>query len=212
MKEKDSRIVVPKEAAKNLGKKFTDALRSGDLMSLHNLCISVMGHLGPQSIVAFQLPPSQTEAKTVVSQPPMTPEQDKLEKLYSNVATNIWRIKNQILAEDNSDGDAEAYKESLDERAISKIARYINSLMTALSNGGVEVVSDYVGKPHREGSAVKVVSYEDRQDLTQDEYVEVLMPTVRWTNSQGQTRLLQPAEVVVGRPKNPQVASASENI
>jgi len=211
MKEKDMRPVVPKEEAKHLGKQLFEALRSGDLMAVQNVCVTVMGIIGPQSIVAFQMPPKQN-AKPAEVQPPMNPEQEKLEKLYSNVATNIWRIKNQILAEDNSEGDSETYKESLDERAVSKIARYINSLMTALNNGGVEIVSDFVGKPHREGSAVKVVSYEDRQDLTQDEYVEVLMPTVRWTNSQGQTRLLQPAEVVVGRPKNPQASSPSETI
>ena len=211
MKEKDMKPVVPKEEAKHLGKQLVEALRSGNVASVHNVCISVMGHLGPQSIVAFQMPP-HTEQKPAVAQPPMNPQQEKLEKLYSNVATNIWRIKNQILAEDNSDGNGEAYKESLDERAVSKIARYVNSLMTALKDGGVEVVSDYVGKPHREGSAVRVVSYEERQDLSRDEYVEVLMPTVRWTNPQGQTRLLQPAEVVVGRPKNPPAENPAESI
>lgn len=211
MKEKDMKPVVPKEEAKHLGKQLIEALRTGNVASVHNVCISVMGHFGPQSIVAFQMPP-HTDPKPVVAQPPMNPEQEKLEKLYSNVATNIWRIKNQILAEDNSGGDGETYKDSLDERAVSKIARYINSLMTALNDGGVEIVSDYVGKPHHEGSAIKVVSYEDRQDLSRDEYVEVLMPTVRWTNSQGQTRLLQPAEVVVGRPKNPPAENPAESI
>lgn len=132
-------------------------------------------------------------------EPPMTPEQEKTEKLYANVATNIWRIKNQILDEEGKkDG---VLKEQLDERAIAKISRYINSLETAMANGGIEVVGDYEGKPHREGSAVKVVSYEDRQDLKEDTYIEVLMPTVRWTNAEGKTRLLQPAEVVIGRPK-----------
>jgi len=211
MKEKDIKLGMSREESKGLSSKFRKSLETGDVASIHQICVTVLGHLGPQSIMAFPVA-SVPGAGTSVPQPPMNPEQEKLEKLYSNVATNIWRIKNQILAEDNSDGDGETYKESLDERAVSKIARYINSLMTALNNGGVEIVSDFIGKPHREGSAVKVVSYEDRQDLTQDEYVEVLMPTVRWTNSQGQTRLLQPAEVVVGRPKNSQVSSPSETI
>lgn len=211
MKRKDMKPTVPKEKAKHLGKQLMEALRTGNVASVHDVCVSAMGRLGPQTVVAFQMPP-HAEAKPAVAQPPMNPEQEKLEKLYSNVATNIWRIKNQILAEDNSEGDCEAYKESLDERAVSKIARYINSLMTALKDGGVEIVSDYVGKPHREGSAIRVVSYEERQDLSRDEYVEVLMPTVRWTNSQGQTRLLQPAEVVVGHPKNLPSENASESI
>ena len=70
----------------------------------------------------------------------------------------------------------------------------------ALEDAGVQVIGDYSGKPHDEGDAVKVISYEDRADLKRDEYIETLLPTVRWTNEQGQTRLLQQAEVVVGRP------------
>lgn len=215
MNEKDVKVGLSKEAAKNFSAKVRVALTQGDFATLQQTYMSVMGLLLPQGLMAFPVETipvqSQSVPQPAPSQPVMAPEQERLEKLYANVATNIWRIKNQLLAEDNSDGDGESYKETLDERAIGKIVRYINSLMTALENGGVEVVGDLVGKPHREGSAVKVVSYEDRQDLKRDEYVEVLMPTVRWTNSQGQTRLLQAAEVVVGRPKNSLAETETEN-
>jgi len=206
MKEKDIKHGMSKEESKGLSSKLRKSLEAGDLASVHQVCVTVLGHLGPQSIMAF--PVASVPEAAAAPQPQMNPEQEKLEKLYSNVATNIWRIKNQIFDTENN-GEP---KESLSEREIAKIARYINSLETALANGGVEVVSDYVGKPHREGSAIKVVSYEDRQDLSRDEYVEVLMPTVRWTNPQGQTRLLQPAEVVVGRPKNIPSENSAETI
>lgn len=122
-------------------------------------------------------------------------DEKRLFKLYSTVATNVWRMKNQIL-----DTETKEPKEKLDDRAVAKLARYLASLDGALEDVGVQVVGDYNGKPHDEGNAVKVISYEDRADLKRDEYVETLLPTVRWTDVQGQTRLLQQAEVVVGRP------------
>ena len=208
MKEKEIRFRVSRESAKGISSSLRKSLEAGDVASVQSVCATLMRQLAPFSLLAFPVESISSAQAVPIPQPAMNPEQEKLEKLYSNVATNIWRIKNQIFDTENS-GEP---KESLSEREIAKIARYINSLETALENGGVEVVADYVGKPHREGSAVKVVSYEDRHDLTRDEYVEVLMPTVRWTNSQGQTRLLQPAEVVVGRPKNTPANDQTENI
>lgn len=200
MKEKVIKFRVSRESAKGISSTLRKSLEDGDIASVQSVCAMLMKQFAPLSLFAF--PVESVPAKQEDSTPPPTisPGQEKLEKLYSNVATNIWRIKNQIMDTEN-DGET---KEELDSRAITKIARYINSLETALANNGVEVVGDFVGKPHREGSAVKVISYEDRQDLTEDTYVEVLMPTVRFTTEDGHTRLLQPAEVVVGRPKDNQ--------
>lgn len=149
----------------------------------------------PRAVAQFvheRVPASEPQAPV---EPPMTPEEKKLVKLYSTIATNVWRMKNQIL-----DAETKEPKETLDDRAVAKLARYLASLDGALEDAGVQVVGDYNGKPHDEGNAVKVISYEDRADLKRDEYIETLLPTVRWTNEQGQTRLLQQAEVVVGRP------------
>lgn len=198
MKEKPKGL--PKAVARNQSLAFRKALSSGDVVSLHNVIVTVMRRFLPESVAAFSVGTIPSDAAKASQ--PVTVEQEKAEKLYASIATNIWRIKNQILDEEGKkDG---VLKEELDERAIAKIARYINSLETAMSNGGIEVIGDYEGKPHREGSAVKVISYEERQDLKEDTYIEVLMPTVRLTNTEGQTRLLQPAEVVIGRPKSGQ--------
>lgn len=121
-------------------------------------------------------------------------DEKRLFKLYSTIATNVWRMKNQIF-----DTETKEPKDGVDGRVVAKIARYLTSLDGALEDAGIQVISDYNGKPHDEGDAVKVISYEDRADLKRDEYIETLLPTVRWTNEQGQTRLLQQAEVVVGR-------------
>ena len=149
----------------------------------------------PRAVAQFaheRVPASEPKAPV---EPPITPEEKKLVKLYSTIATNVWRMKNQIL-----DTETKEPKDGLDGRSVAKIARYLASLNGALEDVGVQVVGDYNGKPHDEGNAVKVISYEDRADLKRDEYIETLLPTVRWTNEQGQTRLLQQAEVVVGRP------------
>ncbi len=139
-----------------------------------------------------RVPSSEAKAP---AEPPMSPEEKELVKLYSTIATNVWRMKNQIL-----DAETKEPKDGVDGRVVGKLARYLASLDGALEDAGVQVVGDYNGKPHDEGNAVKVISYEDRADLKRDEYVETLLPTVRWTDEQGQTRLLQQAEVVVGRP------------
>ena len=149
----------------------------------------------PRAVAQFsheRVPPSEPK---VPAEPPMSPEEKKLVKLYCTIATNVWRMKNQIFDTETKDP-----KEELDGRAVAKLARYLVSLDGALEDAGVQVVGDYNGKPHDEGNAVKVISYEDRSDLKRDEYIETLLPTVRWTNEQGQMRLLQQAEVVVGRP------------
>lgn len=148
----------------------------------------------PRRIHTFALEDIPSERQSS-PEAPMSPEEKKLIKLYSTIATNVWRMKNQIL-----DTETKEPKDGLDGRSIAKIARYLASLDGALEDAGVQVVGDYNGKPHDEGNAVKVISYEDRVGLKRDEYIETLLPTVRWTNEQGQTRLLQQAEVVVGRP------------
>ena len=189
-------IGLPSNESKSLSLKLRDAMRKGDVVSLTRIMTEIQGRFFPASIVAFDVNAVPSEPPKE-SAPMVALSQEKTEKLYSTVATNIWRIKNQIQDPENK-GET---KDELDGRAISRIARYVNSVEAALSSSGVEIVGDYEGKPHREGSAVKVISYEDRQDVTEDTYVEVLMPTVRLTTENGQTRLLQPAEVVVGRPK-----------
>ncbi len=149
----------------------------------------------PRAVAQFAhelVPPSEPNAPAA---PPLAPGERKLARLFSTIATNVWRMKNQLL-----DAETGEPKDGLGGRSAAKLARYLASLDGALEDAGVQVVGDYSGKPHDEGDAVKVISYEDRPDLRRAEYIETLLPTIRWTNEQGQARLLQLAEVVVGRP------------
>ncbi len=165
------------------------AARRGNQSAKHNYrgCSDAAVHKA--DLAAIQLLKNTPE----VARPAV--DDKRLFKLYATIATNVWRMKNQIF-----DTETNEPKDGLDGRGVAKLARYLASLDGALEDAGVRVVGDYNGKPHDEGNAVKVISYEDRADLKRDEYIETLLPTVRWTNENGQTRLLQQAEVVVGRP------------
>jgi len=123
-------------------------------------------------------------------------DEKRLFKLYSTIATNVWRMKNQIF-----DTETKEPKDGVDGRVVAKIARYLTSLDGALEDAGVQVI-DYTHVKRSNGDAVKVISDVERSDLKKPEYIETLLPTVRLKDSQGQTRLLQQAEVIVGSPIN----------
>ena len=149
----------------------------------------------PRSGLSFSVGNVRQEAAPQApTEPALSPEEKELTRLYKTIATTVWRMKNVIL--DTETGDP---KEELSDRHISKLAKYLESLDGALEDAHVQVKGDYTGKPYDEGDAVKVITFEDRQDLTRDEYIETLTPTVRWTDKDGKPRLLQQAEVVVGK-------------
>lgn len=126
--------------------------------------------------------------------PPLSPEEQDLVRLYKTFATTVWRLRNVVM-----DTETNEPKESLDERAVSRIAKYLESLDGALEDARVQVKGDYAGHPYDEGDAVKVITFEERKDLSRDEYIETLLPTVRWMDKDGKSKLLQQAEVVVGK-------------
>lgn len=150
----------------------------------------------PRSVLAFTVS-NVREADAhpqTPAEPPMSPEEKELTRLYKTIATTVWRMRNVLFDTETSEP-----KEELNERNINKLAKYLESLEGALEDAHVQVKGDYTGKPYDEGDAVKVITFEDRQDLSHDEYVETLTPTVRWTDKDGKPRLLQQAEVVVGK-------------
>ena len=135
--------------------------------------------------------------KTVESAPVIhstLPEEQ--ERLYKTLATTVWRMRKVVF---DTAGTNEP-RESLDERAVSRIARYLETLEGALEDVNVQIKGDYEGHPCDEGDAVKVISSEARKDLARDEYIETLLPTVRLVSKDGALlKLLQQAEVVVGK-------------
>lgn len=124
----------------------------------------------------------------------LNPEEQELIKVFKTFATNVWRMQKIIL-----DIETKEPKEELGERAVAKLARYLESLNGALEDARIQTVGNYEGKTYSEGDAVKVLSFEERKDLVKDEYIETLIPTVRWIDNKGKHVLLQQAEVVVGR-------------
>ena len=124
------------------------------------------------------------------------PEEQELHRFYKTLATTVWRLHNVVI---DTAGTNEP-RESLDERAVSRVAKYLETLEGALEDVNVQIKGDYEGRPYDEGDAVKVISFEDRKDLARDEYIETLLPTVRLVSKAGALlKVLQQAEVVVGR-------------
>lgn len=154
------------------------------------------------SLAINSIPVDAVQQVQPPAEPPLSPEEKELTKLYKTFATTVWRMRNVLLDTETGepkDFSSFAPSEDLCERNISKLAKYIDSLAGALEDAHVQIKGDYVGKPYDEGDAVKVITFEDRQDLIRDEYIETLTPTVRWTDKDGKSRLLQQAEVVVGK-------------
>ena len=152
--------------------------------------------LDARGVRAFALDclPREEVAPQAPAEPPMSPEEKELTRLYKTFATTAWRMRNVLF--DTETGEP---KEELSDRSISRLAKYLESIEGALEDAHVQVKGDYVGMSYDEGDAVKVITFEERQDLSRDEYVETLTPTIRWTDKDGKTRLLQQAEVVVGK-------------
>lgn len=145
------------------------------------------GEFDPRALQSFPIgkfPIEKRQDKDVII---LSPEEKQIAKLYSVFATNVWRMKRQVYDEEGEPKDG-----------MEKIARYLVSLSGALEDAQVKIY-DFDGRRYDEGDDVKVISFEDRPDLKKDEYIETLLPTVRWTDKDGRTFVLQKAEVVVGR-------------
>lgn len=151
----------------------------------------------PRSGLAFKIDNVKQETPPEPqkpAEPPLSPEERELTKLFKTFATTVWRMRNVLYAPGAKD-----HKCSIEERGISRLARYVETLNGALEDAHVQVKGDYNGNPYDEGDAVKVITFEDRPDLARDEYIETFTPTIRWTDKDGKPRLLQQAEVVVGK-------------
>lgn len=174
------------------GRKIGKAIITGDKQTIN----TVIALLDPAITVhGMDIGSVQRETGSGRAEIKLSENDQKLAKLYSTFATTIWRMRNRII-----DPETGEPKQELKERSVSMLARDLSRIDDVLKDAGVEIKADYDGKTHDEGNAVNVISYEDRPGIDHDIYVETLRPTVRWTNEEGTTLILQKAEVVVGRP------------
>ena len=158
------------------------------------------GRASDRRAAMLSVPKQIRSAESVVPAAPLLPEEKDLHRLYKTIATTVWRMR-KVIMDPTGSGDP---RESLDERGVLRMAKYLETLDGVLEDARIQIKGDYEGCPYDEGDAVKVVTFEERKDLSRDEYVETLLPTVRWIDKDGKANLLQQAEVVVGK------ATASE--
>lgn len=155
----------------------------------------------PRSAFNFTVNAVQQDVSAPPPQePPMSPEEKELVKLYKTFATTVWRMRNIVFTNVDDPNQEPQPREELNEKSVSKLARYIESIYGALEDAHVTIKGDYVGRSYDENDAVKVVSTTYPEGQKKSEYTEVLTPTVRWKGKDGNVRLLQQAEVVVAMP------------
>ena len=120
-----------------------------------------------------------------------------LDRAFSVIATNTWRVIQKMLDVESREPKPE----------MQRVFRHIEAIQDALKEIGVETI-DHTGQLFDTGSAVKVVTSEKRAGLAREEIIETLKPTVRRDG-----RLLQQGEVVVGEPeeKNDNLVHKSEH-
>lgn len=116
------------------------------------------------------------------------PEKDKdylhLLQVISEVCVGVWRAKSKLIDSTNGESTEQT------RRAL----RPIESTLDTLQQGGFEI-KDHTNKPYVVGMLEKVVSWEQKEDLTEEIIIETLRPTIIY-----QDRVLQNGEVVVGVP------------
>ncbi len=158
----------------------------------------------PRSVLNFPVDAVRPEVVTppspVPKEPPMTPEEKELVKLYTTFATTVWRMRNIVYTNCDDPNQVSEPREQLDTRAVSKLARYIESIYGALEDAHVTIKGDYIGSEYDDNDAVKVVSITYPDGQKKSEYINVLTPTVRWKDKDGNVRLLQRAEVDIAKP------------
>ncbi len=110
---------------------------------------------------------------------------ETLLKAYAAIATNAWRAKTRMV-----DADTGEPKEEM-----KRVYRHIEAINESLKQIGIETV-DPVGRSYDSGMALRVVSFEPTQGISNEEIKETIKPSVAW-----QGRLIQIGEVIVGTPQ-----------
>jgi len=110
---------------------------------------------------------------------------DSVIQALSAIATNAWRARNKMVNRESG--------EVKDE--MKHVLRHIEAIFEALSLIDV-LVEDMKGRPYDSGMALKVVGYEPTPNLSKEQIVDEIKPTI---TLQGQR--IQMGEVIVGTPE-----------
>jgi len=128
---------------------------------------------------------------TQFEQDPRTSESEAVEKMgldvtpLADLCTELWRLHSKMV-------DPKTRKPREEYR---KLYRHLVSVLDILSNENVRIV-DHTGQPFDPGMALLVRSFQPIPKLQAFEVIETMKPSV-YQNQ----RLIQPGEVIVGKPE-----------
>ena len=109
---------------------------------------------------------------------------DSLLKLSTEIGTTAWRLKLRLAKTvENSD-------------TMNRINRDLESIMDALTQGGIEI-KDFTGEKYDGGMALNVIAFQPTQGITKEQVIETIKPTIYHKN-----KLVQIGQVIVGVPEN----------
>jgi hypothetical protein len=107
-----------------------------------------------------------------------------MERFVAEVGTGIWRARKKL---------AElGMKETSKELRFAVYA--VESTWDVLKEDGVEI-QDHTGEFITGGEALKILSFETSAEVLREQVTETIKPTIYYKN-----RMVQPGEVVVGKP------------
>ena len=107
----------------------------------------------------------------------------------AEIAIGIWRLKRSLLREDLGSQDI----------TTKRSWKFLERLLALLESRGIRI-QDKTGEPYDVGMALRVVTAEERADLSRELIIETITPTVFCREN-----IIHAGEVIVGKPatKNP---------
>jgi hypothetical protein len=106
-------------------------------------------------------------------------------RVYAEIGTSLWRMRQKI-----GDPGAQAAPDGL-----RGVQRHLQASQDILRDEGVEVV-DHTGARFEPGMALKVIAFQPEPDLSHEQILETIRPSVYLGGEQ-----IQMGEVIVGTPE-----------
>jgi len=129
-------------------------------------------------------PPLAAEVQGVANHSTVETINVELVQALVKVATDAWRMQRKMVEPDST----------VPKEEFKRVYRHIDSIMDALAEAQIEL-RDPTGANYDSGMALRVVSFEDMENVNRETVKETIKPAILWKG-----QLVQHAEVIIGTP------------
>jgi len=123
--------------------------------------------------------------QTLLAEANRKADSEKLEKALTEIATQAWRARSKMI--DSSTGEA--------REEMKRVFRHVESILEKLREIGLEL-KDHTVDVFDYGLPLKVIATQPQPDITRENVIETIKPTIYW-----QDRIVQMGEVVIATPE-----------